>query len=235
MHCHHARRAPEGQIDAGYGHFGPHGSPQADMAYGKSAFHAVADPGFQWADPSHLKVQNSCKTCHLNMVEYVSEDEPAITGHTFEPTTAACVNCHGEITAFTDIMALDDFDGDGSIEGLQHEVQGLMKLLETALIDSFAANGITTTGWDADSLGHEIGIVKHAKAPGDTLVVPNQWRAAGYNWIFVLDDKSSGVHNPDYAVQILQQSYKYLTGNEVPRASIVYDGKANSVAAIRVY
>ncbi|MEZ4762264.1 MAG: hypothetical protein R3C26_03340 [Calditrichia bacterium] len=40
------------------------------------------------------------------------------------------------------IFALEDFDGDGSIEGIQSEVNGLIHLIEDALI----ATGLDTTG-----------------------------------------------------------------------------------------
>ncbi len=219
MHCHHARRAGESQIAEGYAHFGPHANPQADMAAGKTGYHAVADPGFVWADPSHIKVQNSCKTCHLNMVEY--DGTTAITGHTFLPTTAACANCHGEIASFDDIKALEDFDGDGAVEGVQSEVVGLMTLLEAALVDSLEALNLgIDTGADDFDLAHYLGVV-------DSSTV--RMREAGWNWVFVVDDKSKGVHNPDYAVQLLQQSYKHLTGQDVAGASIVRDGSQNAV------
>jgi hypothetical protein len=231
MHCHHARRGPDSQIASGYGHFGPHGSPQADLLAGKTGFHGVADGGFEWADASHLYVQNSCKTCHVNMIEY--DGVTAVKGHTYEPTTAACTNCHGTINEFEDIMALGDFDGNTNIEGVQLEVRGLLELIASALIDSFTAHGITTTNWDADSLAHEIGVVEHVIAAGDTLVVPQQWRAAGWNWIFILDDKSDGIHNPDYTVQLLQQSYRYLTGIEIQGATMV-QGRNKAVADIRL-
>jgi len=195
MQCHHARRAAEGQITDGYAHFGPHANPQADFLAAKSAYFGVAPADFAWAGPSHLNVQNSCKTCHLNSVEYNPTDG-AITGHSFMPTVDACANCHGTITDFDDIKALEDFDGDGTIEGVQSEVSGLMTLLETA----FLANGLDTTG--TDFMG----------ALGDTLRSSLVVRESGYNYAFVSDDKSMGVHNPDYAIQLLQQSYKHLTG-----------------------
>jgi hypothetical protein len=122
MHCHHARRGPESQIENGYDHFGPHANPQADMMAGKSAYHGVAPQDFVWARPVHLNVVNSCKTCHLNMAEYVSEEEPAKTGHTFRPTVEACEPCHGILETFDDIRANDDYDGNGEIEGVQTEV-----------------------------------------------------------------------------------------------------------------
>jgi predicted CXXCH cytochrome family protein len=209
MHCHHARRAADSQIANGYGHFGPHGSPQADIMAGKSAYNAVAPADFPWAGPSHLNVQNSCKTCHINMIEYGVTGPVAVTGHTFMPTVEACANCHGEISSFDDIMALDDFDGDGTIEGIQSEVEGLFEELTAALV----ASGLDTTGGVAHALG-------------DTTISTYIQREAGYNLIYLEDDKSKGIHNPDYVIQLLQQSYQHLTGTPVPRAAILRDRRA---------
>jgi len=206
MQCHHARRGPESQIASGYAHFGPHPSPQADVLAAKSAYHGVANPGFLWAGPSHLNIQNSCKTCHINMVEW-SPSGAAITGHNFEPTIEACANCHGTITTFDDILASGDFDGDGNIEGIQSETQGLLDLLEEALV----ADGLDTVG---------VGI---AGAFGDTTRSTQLQREAGYNWVFVEEDKSLGIHNPDYVIQLLQQSYKHLTGS-LPKNAMKAEG-----------
>jgi hypothetical protein len=205
MHCHHARRGPESQIANGYAHFGPHANPQADMMAGKSAYHGVA-PGFSWATPSHLLVQNSCKTCHLPTAEYgAGPGGAASTGHEFLPKVEACEPCHGVILTFRDIPASGDFDGNGTIEGLQDEVEGLLHLLEEALV----ADGLDTTG--VGTMG----------ALGDTLRSTVLQREAGYNLAYVEDDKSLGVHNPDYAVQLLQQSYLHLTGTLPTNATIV--------------
>ncbi|MEE9166672.1 MAG: ammonia-forming cytochrome c nitrite reductase subunit c552 [Candidatus Neomarinimicrobiota bacterium] len=215
MQCHHARRAAEGQIEEGYAHFGPHANPQADMLAGKSAYHDVAESGFTWAQPSHLYVENSCRTCHVHMIPYGELGDFAVTGHKFEPTVEACQRCHGSISEFTDIMALEDFDGDGDVEGVQDEVEGLLKLLESALVDSFEALGF---GIDAQAedfdLAHYLGDV-------DSSTVA--MREAGYNLVFIEDDKSLGVHNPDYAVQLLQQSYRHLTG-DYPANTVVHLG-----------
>ena len=214
MHCHHARRAGEFQIDEGYGHFGPHANPQADMMAGETGYEAVALPGETWADPSHLNVQNSCKTCHLNMIEFGGgPGGAAAKGHTFLPTVEACVNCHGAITAFTDISALDDFDGDGSVEGLQLEVAGLLHKLETAIVDSMLARGVDTTNFDFEHL------------VGDSSISTFKERQAGWNYFFVEEDKSHGVHNPDYAIQLLQRTWRFYTGSTVPNAVILDNGQ----------
>jgi hypothetical protein len=205
MHCHHARRGHESNVPTGRSHFGPHSSPQADMIAGRSGCLNVA-PGFIWAGSSHLLVQNSCKTCHLNTLEYgAGPGGIASTGHMFIPTTAACTNCHGVINNFRDIPAAGDFDGNGVIEGLQDEVDGLMELLVEALV----ADGLDTVG-----VGFE-------GAFEDTLHSNLQQREVGWNVIFVESDGSHGVHNPDYAVQLLQQSYFYLTGTLPKNADII--------------
>ena len=208
MQCHHARRGPDAQISNGYDHFGPHANPQADMMAGKSASHGVAAQDFLWARPVHLNVVNSCKTCHLNMAEYSSEAEPAVTGHTFLPTVEACEPCHGVLGSFDDIRANDDWDGNGMAEGVQTEINGLLHELEMALYES----GVDTSGG-----------VSLAGALGDTLRSTEEERTAGYNWVFVEDDKSMGIHNPFYCAQLLQQSIIYLSPGKIPTAAIVQD------------
>jgi len=206
MQCHHARRGPEAQIISGSGHFGPHANPQADMLKAESIFFGVADPSFPWAGPSHLNVENSCKTCHLATREFGGgPGGAAVVGHEFIPKPEACVGCHGPITAFTDILALEDFDGDGTIEGVQDEILGLLDILETDII----ATGLDTTG------------VGFLGAIGDTSISTVLQRQAGWNWAFVEEDKSKGVHNPDFAVQVLQQTILYVGGTLPKNATIV--------------
>ena len=48
--------------------------------------------------------------------------------------------------------------------------------------------------------------------------IPDEIYQAAYNYLLVSSDGSLGIHNPTYAVQLLQQSYKWLTGKDVPGA-----------------
>ena len=60
-------------------------------------------------------------------------------------------------------------------------------------------------------------------ALGDTLRSTVAQRTAGYNYVFVEDDKSHGIHNPFYCAQLLQQSIIFLNPGKIPNAAIVYD------------
>ena len=88
-----------------------------------------------------------------------------------------------------------------------------------AIVDGCAlvADGLDTTGTDIFG------------ALGDTLKSTYKQREAGYNLAFVEDDKSHGVHNPEYCIQLLQQSYNHLTGTDVPNAKILREEKAVSM------
>jgi hypothetical protein len=100
----------------------------------------------------------------------------------------ACQSCHGQqITNFD--FALFDYNGDGVIEGVQTEVQHLLDQLSTML--------------------------PPAGKPKTALTIDNTWTQpqleAAYNWLFVSEDKSKGVHNTAYAVGLLKASIADLT------------------------
>ena len=109
--CHQPRRqiadAVDGMIEVTSTHWGPHHGPQSTMLLGIGGA-----GGVEGRPASHLTmVADTCVTCHLG--------EGA--DHSFEPSTAACVECHGEIDSF-------DFSG------LQTDVQAMLDELEEGLI-----------------------------------------------------------------------------------------------------
>ena len=98
--------------------------------------------------------------------------------------TQVCAKCHVENTF--DIVA-EDYDRDGIVTGVQTEVQGLLNQL--ALLLPPAGTGVTYTA-------------------GYT---PSQ-RKGFWNYMFILEDQSHGVHNPKYAAALLRASIDDLTG-----------------------
>jgi len=120
------------------------------------------------------------------------------------------VRCHGPLTDFEDIFAKADFDGNGSIEGVQVEIRGLLGLLQQTIIDKSRNDSVRM-----DFINNFIPTL------GDTTKSTRVQREAGYNWAYVDYDGSSGVHNTTYSVQLLQQSILYLEPSALPQAAFV--------------
>ena len=161
-------------------------------------------------------VTNTCVGCHM---QTVASTDPAFTkagGHTMKMSydvvsggvtntvhmVGVCVKCHGEIDSFD--MVRQDYDGDGITDGVQTEVQHLLNRLSTLTPSAtYQADG----NYIADGL---------VKSVGRTTVKTN-WPAkflkAAWNWQFVNNDLSKGVHNAPYAVGLLKASIADLTGD----------------------
>ncbi len=213
MSCHNGRRQDFDVIEhifEGSSHFGPHHSVQGDMLKGVNAYEEI-DESFTFASSKHLLVKDGCVHCHTHGHDGdLANGIPNFTGHTFEPTVEACFECHGTISDFADIGAKEDYDGDGSVEGVQGEVEGLLETLEAIIIADCA------TGDCTDSL-----TVDFEHFIGDTLLTSVDQRKAAYNWTFVKFDGSTGVHNRTYAVQLLQQSIEFLDDSALKHATIL--------------
>jgi hypothetical protein len=213
--CHNGRRTETdvlAQIDNGSSNFGPHHSIQGDMLKGVNAYEDLA-PGFVFASSKHILVQDACVTCHTH--PHAGDPEagiPDFTGHNFLPAVQACSPCHGDIDDFGDVTAKADFDGDGAVEGVQAEVQGLLALLQRVIIDASATQAIK----DA-FMANFVGTL------GDATKSTRVQREAGYNWAYVSYDGSTGVHNTTYAVQLLQQSIRYIDASALPAAAAILD------------
>ncbi len=199
MNCHIARRNAEEYATEYHSHYGPHYGPQTDMLAGSNAI----EYGRHIPSSAHLTaVKDTCATCHM---QELASSDPAknLAGeHTFKPhwdagtpedpsddvdLVGACVDCHGQIASFD--FPRKDYDGDGTIEGVQTEVKGLMHELAMYL-PPLNDPAVTVT----------------------SSYTPAQLKAA-YNYLFVEDDKSYGIHNLSYAVNILKASIADLTGD----------------------
>lgn len=203
--CHHGRRDVETYVvddTEMSNHFGPHHSCQADMLIGENAYEYA---GYDYDENSwHATgVTDACVKCHFEV-----SDGYVMGGHTFwmeadeEENTDACNvdGCHVNDTEIDDFdrMTAYDFDEDGDTEeGVQTEIEDLMEELQTILIDAGLLEYIAEDGiWE----------------PTDELVVPNaDTLGAVFNWAFVHEDKSHGIHNTRYAAALLISSINYMT------------------------
>jgi hypothetical protein len=221
MSCHLSRRNATNYVETTTGSslFGPHHSNQADMLVGANAI----TYGKLIGSSAHGRaVENTCVGCHMQAVTSSQPGYLAVGGHTFklglETSTnkieivKACTECHGEVESFD--LVRQDYNGDGVVEGIQSEVKSLLKKLAKML--------------------PPVGVDK------ETISINSSWTKqqlkAGYNWRFVGEEGSYGIHNPAYAVGLLKASIADITGDSnedgLPDAwQIQYFGDANAANA----
>ncbi|HZJ85040.1 MAG TPA: ammonia-forming cytochrome c nitrite reductase subunit c552 [Syntrophomonadaceae bacterium] len=186
----------------------PHYSSQADVLTGFGGIRENEEIQFN-NTYGHISLANSCVDCHMptNKSAYISHEFKMQA----EFAELVCAACHQGATDFN-FLAKADYDGNGKIEGIQDEVVGLMDILEGAIIDEL----------EGGSFAASKGSINYYDKKGNIInSVPDEVYLASYNYLLIEYDGSLGVHNPLFTVQILQYSYKQLTGEDIPNASLV--------------
>ena len=194
LNCHQARipspEVPEpgvtGMASVTSSRYGPHHGAQGMMFTGSAGYEVPGDESY--ANGAHTNlVQNACITCHM---AEVSGGRDA-GGHTFrvaseegDLNTNGCIQCH------TDAGELETL-----VEETQTEVADLLLQLGTRL--------------------NELGILRDdlelANASSSApLELTNVQLGALWNYQYVREDKSLGVHNGKYAKALLKNSLAAL-------------------------
>ena len=169
--------------------WGPHRGPQANTLWGVGGYELTGSESYP--DPgSHSHVNAGCSMCHMAAVPYGGI---SAGGHTFNMTYEfhgsesdninGCVGCH---------QSVEDFD----LNGVQTQVGELLGDLRQLLVDNGLLNEASGL-WNASS---------------DTpLVVTANQAGAMLNFKTVEEDRSLGLHNPDYVIALLTNSIEALT------------------------
>ena len=217
--CHRALFLPKDEVKARaipFDFWGAHHGPQADMLSGTNAYEF---PGKKYSKSPHaLLPEANCVTCHMTQPRQRYALMPTIGGHSFrigaevheapKLNNAGCLSsgCHAQMNQVAgkhlfDRAAAADYDGDGKTETIQEEVQGLIER-----IINKQGTGLLQTMKDPlyDAKGAFI---------RNKVQYPIEVVAALYNYKFVLEDGSKGIHNTKYAVQLLMDSVKALDRN----------------------
>ena len=201
MRCHQARKNGNTIITDTPPYFGysdrfdAHHGPQTDMLFGENAYQ-FGDNLLTGLMTHGTVVKDACVTCH--MAERGPANTPNhefslvdTTGGVDKDIVSGCVPCHGPITSFDDVMASSDFDGNGKVEGVQTEIEGMLNNLASYLPKDKNGNVNNRFVTSADSAG-----VKNK---------PNIVKGI-YTYYFVEEDKSMGVHNTKYTVALLSKA-----------------------------
>ena len=174
-------------------HWGPHHGPQTALLEGLLGAYTTftlveAIPPV--VDATH-RTDASCIECHMGGTDDGSY------GHTWEPAGTNCATCHGD-------TPLDQL----VVAGMEEDMATLGALFENVVgqaIDDddnpiFEADGVTPVQqigivhWDGEEWHPETGLFDLKDAE------------AAWNFLFIVEDKSGGIHNPDYAKSIIKNS-----------------------------
>ncbi len=206
-YCHSSRYSVKAKVkdqSAPYYGFGarftPHENPQYDMFVGANAYQ-FGDSSFSGVN-THMSLKDGCVTCHmqdrnragtLQMNHSMSMSGDTLFGF---KATAVCADCHGEVSDFNDVRAFYDYDRNGRIEGVQTEIQGLLDQVKAKLPHD-ATGEVTGSG---------------TVTAADSAAVKNRLDlvAGIYNYYFVKNDKSMGVHNAKYAARLLYKTLGWV-------------------------
>jgi len=177
-------------------HYGPHYGSQADLYIGEN-FNTFDQELSKTNHPALLS--NGCVDCHMKVTENVDSEGNVVLvgGHTFSMKTpdgvdnvSSCAPCHSFESFESVEIEVDgtkDLDGDGTEEGLQTEVKGLLEAISLLIppLDSPEINTIDSTWSQTQAIAY-------------------------YNYKAAKDDGSYGMHNPKYIVGLLQVSLAEL-------------------------
>ena len=162
-------------------HWGTHHNPQSTMLEGIQGVQFEGTKIYPDPRSSTHRQESSCVNCHMR------ESSVATTGdHTFNPRLDACIDCHGELENF-------------NVDGFQTEVDAQLEVLAGLLaqVEGKNAAGETITGI----------VVDDDPVAG---IFPFLGAQAAWNYIFVSEDQSRGVHNPEMVEALLQNTIEAL-------------------------
>jgi len=205
--CHHARFDVTSDIydDIEVGsRFGPHHSNQSDMIEGTNAWEFPGEDYEFPLSPHANQVEEACIGCHMS--DPRTHAGYVLGGHSWNMHVegvddnlagmCAVSSCHGEDVEEYDFLADEDYDQDGTIEGYQTEIHGLLDSLETLLI------------WQ--------GVLDAEGSQFSTTIADANLAGALYNWVYVEEDQSAGIHNFNYARSLLEASIDYVSNMPAP-------------------
>lgn len=223
FNCHKSRTEANTAI-AGAGtsainaRFGPHHGPQGDIIMSNNLLE-LGEVTLQKSN--HLgATDKACVTCHMYSGNAVTGTKVnRWGGHSFsmsvleldsegnvirdangrpnhlEDNMEACSQCHGntfgasfeDVNFFLNNSKNSDYDGDGVMEGLQHEVEGMIeRIIEKMPHKTDGSLDGPNSTWTKEQL------------------------SAYWNALTVEEDKSMGIHNPNYIVTGLLGAMKSL-------------------------
>ncbi len=194
-------------------YWGSHHGPQADITMGTNAYEF---PGKSYGSSAHKDVMNDgCISCHMSLPKGRAGLSMELGGHSFRIAgkvhevdtlnVSACISCHRDIAQVRgrevfNIIAQEDYDRNGKKEPFQLEVQGLLD----RFVDKNGTGLLQKLNPPYYKPDGSFNFVR------SEVVRPLPEVAAFYNYRMIVDDKSLGIHNTKYVLQVLYDTLQAL-------------------------
>ena len=181
-------------------------------------FGTEAKGGYQYEDKAyvgkfeHADGVDTCTSCHEPHSLRIRKDYDDAN---------LCAACHSNVSGFSDYrdVFVDgiDYDSDGQVEGLYHEIQGVQEILYSS-IQKYAVEEIgDPIGW-ADQFPYLfIDTDGNGEIEGDEAAFPNQYVSftprllrTSFNMQYSIKEPAGYVHNGKYVLQLLNDSISDL-------------------------
>lgn len=180
----------------------PHHSPQYNMLLGTVG---LLDSGAAPHQPaSHaLLIKDQCAGCHMQASNYVSEAQPATTGHSFRVQTFdMCLTCHPlpeQLAQFTT----------GAISNQVQSIKASLDLWAMTKAPAALRINYGTRAWEYTNPG-DLSPGGPGPSSAEQAQVPVNIQKARFNLYLVLYDGSFGVHNARFAVTLLDTAQNWV-------------------------
>jgi len=163
----------------------------------------------------HANSVDTCIKCHDPHSLHL-QDVP-------ESDASLCSTCHSNVSGWADFRSVSmskiDYDGDGVVEPVYDEIEGMKELLLKAMNQYSIAVINTGFGLKLDSYPYAFvdtnqdGTVDESEG-----IFPNAYKTftprmlkAAFNFMFVQKEPAAYVHNADYVLQLLYDSIEDLS------------------------
>ena len=154
---------------------------------------------------------------HTFEMDYTYVDTNGVTN--VVDNIAACNQCHA---SFEPVDSFDfksvfghDFDGNGTVDGVQTETQGVLNNLGFLL----KTTGVTIT---TNASGQVTSVSTSAGYATNNVVLAEAQYKAAWNVLVGIREGSFGVHNTQFIIRLLQTSYTDLSTNYYSDVSKTY-------------
>jgi len=181
----------------------PHHSPQYNMLLGTVG---ELDPGQIPHRAAHAtQIDKQCVGCHMQTEEYQSEEQPAVSGHSFSVETFdICLSCHQPSPE-----KLADFARFEVIQPNIDLLKGGLDLWATEVAPPTLATNYGLRAWEYSDPGE---LSSGGSGPSETeqMQIPDNIKKARFNLYLVVNDGSYGIHNPLHSLRLLKAAQNWV-------------------------